>query len=94
MEAIKKTNLRHVAIAIVLGYASKMVLDLNPDVLVDPKTQAPKVHEKATANNIGLAVAALSLYMMSSGRMEGLGGSGSIGSGAQTFYGATENGAF
>lgn len=88
MDAIKKTNLRHVAIAIVLGYATKYVLDLNPDVLMDEKTKLPKIHEKVTANNTGLFVAALSLYMMSTGRMEGMG------SGAQTFYGAVEGGSF
>lgn len=76
----RRVNLRHVAIAVVLGYAAKVGLDIRPDLLYD-QSGANKWSPSATSSNVGLAVGLLSFYAMFTGRMEGASGSN-----VQTFY--------
>ncbi len=84
MEAVKKVNLRHVAISIVIGYTARQLLSAYPELLFEKGR--PKYHEYATPDNLGYAAAALSFYMLYSNKMEGFGG----GNPYQTFYSATE----
>jgi hypothetical protein len=76
----RRINLRHVAVAIVLGYAAKAGLEMRPDLIYD-QTGKNIISPSATPLNIGFAVGLLSFYAMHSGKMEG-----SSGGGMQTFY--------
>lgn len=76
-----RINLRHVAIAIVLGYAAKAGLEVRPDILYDTSGKN-KFSPNATPTTIGWGVALVSLWAMYTNRLEGASGA----SGVQTFY--------
>jgi hypothetical protein len=73
-----RINLRHVAIAIVLGYAAKAGLEVRPEILYDD-TGKNKFSPSATPTNVGWGVALVAFWAMYTSRLEGA-------SGVQTFY--------
>jgi hypothetical protein len=78
-------NLRHVAISLALGFAAKYVADLNPAWFVDAQGKR-KVSWLTPASTGGL-VAAGCMYMLYTGRAEGMpGADGGAGEGFYSFY--------